>query len=72
MVGTQEPVIGPAQQVRPEPVIGPARGRTRWAGPMARSGRTRWLCSPYKAAASREFAFRNGGLWIPSSRTSRN
>ena len=35
--------IGPAHRVRPEPAIGPAKGRTRWAGPMAGSGRTRWL-----------------------------
>jgi len=47
--GHAEPVIGPAQRVRPEPAIGPAKGRTRWAGPMTSSGRTRWLCPPYSA-----------------------
>jgi len=34
--GHAEPVIGPAHRVRP------------LAGPMAGSGRTRWLCPPYK------------------------
>jgi len=34
--GHAEPVIGPAQRVRP------------LAGPMAGSGRTRWLCPPYR------------------------
>src|SRR5882757_2930632 len=36
--GHAEPVIGPAQRVRP------------LAGPMAGSGRTRWLCPPYGAS----------------------
>src|SRR5262245_52519224 len=38
---------GLAHRVRPELAIGPARGRTRWACPIASSGRTRWLIRPY-------------------------
>src|SRR5437899_134376 len=42
--GHAEPVIGPAQRVRPP------------GGPMAGSGRTRWLCPPCVAAAASVFA----------------
>ncbi len=44
-------MIGLAHRVRPELAIGPAGGRTRWAGPMADSGRIRWLNPGYNLCA---------------------